>query len=136
MGKAKKTRKFAEVKRMLNPKDDRIKALRGEQQKKKVPASAPCRACARARWQPCALGWAYGFQGLQEGNRTHRRRIPIRRRKRCVTWMWHPGACSSRPWYKNTHTHIHTHTHTHTGADAHALNCLCAAVLYSSNPTL
>lgn len=35
MGKAKKTRKFAEVKRMLNPKDDRIKALRGEQQKKK-----------------------------------------------------------------------------------------------------
>ena len=36
MGKAKKTRKFAEVKRMLNPKDDRIKALRGEQQKKKV----------------------------------------------------------------------------------------------------
>ena len=36
MGKAKKTRKFAEVKRMLNPKDERIKALRGEQQKKKV----------------------------------------------------------------------------------------------------
>jgi len=35
MGKAKKTRKFAEVKRMLNPKDERIKALRGEQQKKK-----------------------------------------------------------------------------------------------------
>ena len=36
MGKAKKTRKFAEVKRMLHPKDERIKALRGEQQKKKV----------------------------------------------------------------------------------------------------
>jgi len=35
MGRAKKTRKFAEVKRMLNPKDDRIKALRGEQEKKK-----------------------------------------------------------------------------------------------------
>ena len=47
MGKAKKTRKFAEVKRMLNPKDDRIKALRGEQQKKKVPPAAAA-ACVRA----------------------------------------------------------------------------------------
>ena len=47
MGKAKKTRKFAEVTRMLNPKDDRIKALRGEQQKKKVPPAAAA-ACVRA----------------------------------------------------------------------------------------
>jgi hypothetical protein len=81
MGKAKKTRKFAEVKRMLNPKDDRIKALRGEQQKKKVPPSEPCRVCVRAR--TCARG--LGVHSLQEGNCMRRRRIPIRRRKRCGT---------------------------------------------------
>eukprot|EP00238_Polyblepharides_amylifera_P004640 CAMPEP_0196583108 /NCGR_PEP_ID=MMETSP1081-20130531/42017_1 /TAXON_ID=36882 /ORGANISM="Pyramimonas amylifera, Strain CCMP720" /LENGTH=192 /DNA_ID=CAMNT_0041903879 /DNA_START=40 /DNA_END=614 /DNA_ORIENTATION=- len=34
MGKAKKTRKFAEVKRMLNPKDTKIKKEPGKQKKK------------------------------------------------------------------------------------------------------
>ncbi|CAG8789125.1 25688_t:CDS:2 [Racocetra persica] len=34
MGKAKKTRRFAEVKRLLNPKDSRLKSVQEKQKKK------------------------------------------------------------------------------------------------------
>jgi len=71
MGKAKKTRKFAEVKRMLNPKDDRIKALRGEQQKKKVRGRIFERAAGRVA-RVCAFCQGLRFRTTVPRDSTER----------------------------------------------------------------
>mmetsp|Transcript_41309 Transcript_41309/g.82713 ORF Transcript_41309/g.82713 Transcript_41309/m.82713 type:complete len:198 (-) Transcript_41309:166-759(-) len=61
MGKAKKTRKFAEVKRMLNPKDARLKHKENEGKKKKQEKEEE-NAVRKVDVAPSALFFTYNSQ--------------------------------------------------------------------------